>query len=149
MNQDNRIQVEVQNQRGDVVDSYYVTPEQVEIAKKLSVVREKIAQEKLISAVDLLGQVCSEMNLDFFTLMENAKEDYLQQHPEEGTQDSPPMVQQESLLEEQGKQIILQQALEHGTTSICHQCRAFVASSRMKAHTEIWCDSLPSDEENE
>ena len=52
-----------------------------------------------------------------------------------------------SLLFEQGKQDLLRQTMEDGSSIICTKCSGVVPSERWRQHQEYWCEAIVPDED--
>ena len=49
------------------------------------------------------------------------------------------LIQQDSLLLEQGKSEILRDAFVDGSSVVCNYCQALIKISRWEAHVSLWC----------
>ncbi|CAB9500947.1 expressed unknown protein [Seminavis robusta] len=45
----------------------------------------------------------------------------------------------------QGRQHILQQTMEDGSSVVCSKCHAVVASTRWRQHQQYWCETIQDD----
>ena len=160
---DDRVLVEIKNDEGKVVNSYYITRQQMAIAQKLSFVREQIGKGEMFNAVNLLAEVCQQSNINFFQVMDNAKLNFQQEQEkklfeeqinklEEMNLTDVEMEEEEegdyqsdghqSILEEQGKVRKLKEAFNQNDSFLCNHCMGLITQRRKEAHLNKWCPAL-------
>eukprot|EP00565_Helicotheca_tamesis_P001843 CAMPEP_0185723274 /NCGR_PEP_ID=MMETSP1171-20130828/169_1 /TAXON_ID=374046 /ORGANISM="Helicotheca tamensis, Strain CCMP826" /LENGTH=162 /DNA_ID=CAMNT_0028390947 /DNA_START=208 /DNA_END=696 /DNA_ORIENTATION=+ len=53
-----------------------------------------------------------------------------------------------TILFEQGREDILRQTMEDGSSIVCSKCGGVVPSGRWQQHQRFWCDAIETEEEN-
>lgn len=63
---------------------------------------------------------------------------------------SSALLSQESILRDRddGSEVILRDAFEDGSSVICTKCNALVKATRWEAHCNVWCTSLPMENDS-
>lgn len=139
---DDRVEVEIRNEKGDVIRSYYASPDEVRAFPKLMNAREKLREGDPMGAFEMLVDVCHQTNTNVFQVIDHAKQQYEEEQRKQQEAERAAEEARSSFLTLQGKDNILHDAYFDGSSELCRHCHALIQRDRYAIHLSYWCPAL-------
>eukprot|EP01125_Pyxidicula_operculata_P012448 TRINITY_DN4084_c0_g1_i1.p1 TRINITY_DN4084_c0_g1~~TRINITY_DN4084_c0_g1_i1.p1 ORF type:complete len:179 (-),score=30.29 TRINITY_DN4084_c0_g1_i1:201-704(-) len=158
-NDNNKVEVEIVDSKGNVVKNYHVSQEEAKMIPILAEARGLLDKGKPIMAMEMVLEALRKTQGDsaVWNVLDKAKAELnglyeknrAENDPHDDQGDDPESDDsslansvQMTLLEEQDRGHIIHRAIAQANTFICPMCNGVLDTKRREAHLTLWCPAL-------